>query len=86
MGLADTPVPLPLGDVSLRINDGEGKPGTKELLRSGKLCLRPTSQSRIRSTAPLVGEPLAKPGTLRGLPRPLLLGEVAMRSIGGEVV
>ena len=26
--------------------------------------------------APLVGEPLAKPFTLRGLPRPLLLGAV----------
>ena len=29
--------------------------------------------------APLVGEPLAKPFTLRGLPRPLLQGEVASR-------
>ena len=28
---------------------------------------------------PLVGEPLAKPFTLRGLPRPLLPGEVARR-------
>ena len=44
-----------------------------------------TSQSRCRSPAPLVGEPLAKPETLRGLPRPPLLGEVAMRSIDGEV-
>ena len=34
----------------------------------------------------LVGEPLAKPETLRGLPRPPLQGEVAMRSIDGEVV
>ena len=33
----------------------------------------------LRSTAPLVGEPLAKPFTLRGLPRPLLQGEVASR-------
>ena len=31
----------------------------------------------LRSTAPLVGEPLAKPFTLRGLPKPLPLGEVA---------
>ena len=38
----------------------------------------------LRSTAPLVGEPLAKPFTLRGLPKPLPLGEVAMRSIDGE--
>ena len=29
--------------------------------------------------APLVGEPLAKPFTLRGLPKPLPLGEVARR-------
>ena len=31
----------------------------------------------LRSTAPLVGEPLAKPFTLRGQPRPLLLGATA---------
>ena len=31
----------------------------------------------LRSTAPLVGEPLAKPFTLRGLPKPLPLGEVS---------
>ena len=36
--------------------------------------------------APLVGEPLAKPFTLRGLPKPLLQGEVASRSDDGEVV
>ena len=30
------------------------------------------------------GEPLAKPETLRGLPRPLTLGEVALRSNDGE--
>ena len=29
--------------------------------------------------APLVGEPLAKPFTLRGLPKPPLQGEVASR-------
>ena len=28
------PKPLPLGEVALRSNDGEGKPGTKEPLRS----------------------------------------------------
>ena len=33
----------------------------------------------LRSTAPLVGEPLAEPFTLRGLPKPPLLGEVASR-------
>ena len=37
-------------------------------------CLRPTSQSASQ-TAPLVGEPLAKPFTLRGLPKPPLLGQ-----------
>ena len=45
----------------------------------------PTSQSRIRSPALLVGEPLAKPEALQGLPRPLLQGEVALRSNDGEV-
>ena len=30
------PKPLPLGEVALRSNDGEGKPGTKEPLRSDK--------------------------------------------------
>ena len=34
------------------------------------------SQSRIRSPAPPKGEPLAKPETLRGLPRPPTLGKV----------
>ena len=38
----------------------------------------------LRSTAPLVGEPLAKPFTLLGLPKPLPLGEVALRSNDGE--
>ena len=50
------------------------------------MILRTTSQPRSRSTALLVGEPLAKPDTRWGLPRPLLQGEVAMRSIDGEVV
>ena len=44
----------------------------------------------LRSTAPLVGEPLAKPFTLRGLPRPLLLGATAttapLRHIGNAPV
>ena len=34
---------------------------------------------RRSSPLPLVGEPLAKPFTLRGLPKPPLLGEVASR-------
>ena len=42
----------------------------------GKALLCTTSQSASQ-TAPLVGEPLAKPFTLRGLPKPLPLGEVS---------
>ena len=38
----------------------------------GQALLRTTSQSGLRPPAPLVGEPLAKPFTLRGLPRPPL--------------
>ena len=50
----------------------------------GRAFLRTTSQSASQ-TAPLVGEPLAKPFTLRGLPKPLLQGEVARRRRDGEV-
>ena len=32
-------MPLPLGEVALRSNDGEGKPGTKEPPRSDKQAL-----------------------------------------------
>ena len=49
----------------------------------GKLRLSTTSQSASQ-TAPLVGEPLAKPFTLRRLPRPLPLGEVARHRRDGE--
>ena len=42
----------------------------------GRALLRTTSQSASQP-APLVGEPLAKPFTLRGLPKPLPLGEVS---------
>ena len=74
------PKPLPLGEVSLRSNDGEGKPagGSRSGFPSYNLSVS------LRSTAPLVGEPLAKPFTLRGLPKPLPLGEVALRSNDGE--
>ena len=76
------PKPLPLGEVSLRSNDGEGKPagGSRSGFPSYNLSVS------LRSTAPLVGEPLAKPFTLRGLPKPLLQGEVARRRRDGEVV
>ena len=122
------PKPLPLGEVALRSNDGEGKPGRKEPLRSDRqaFCqsdtiavsgirrqrpsplslvalllasspkggaigmsvrlsfVQPLSLVASSSPAPLVGEPLAKPFTLRGLPKPLPLGEVALRSNDGE--
>ena len=39
----------------------------------GQALLRTTSQSGLRPPAPLVGEPLAKPFTLRGLPKPPLV-------------
>ena len=58
----------------------------ENVVQNGNAGCGTTSQSRLRSTALLVGEPLAKPETLQGLPRPLLPGEVAMRSIDGEVV
>ena len=38
----------------------------------GQALLRTTSQSGLRPPAPLVGEPLAKPFTLRGMPKPPL--------------
>ena len=67
------PKPLPLGEVALRSNDGEGKPGTKEPLRSDKqaLCQSDTIavselfgsglalSVSLRSPAPPKGEPLA---------------------------
>ena len=48
----------------------------------GQASLRTTSQSASQ-TAPLVGEPLAKPFTLRGLPRPLLQGATATTAASG---
>ena len=65
--------------------DAESPTGRKRagLATEVRLRLRTTSQSASQ-TAPLVGEPLAKPFTLRGLPKPLPLGEVALRSNDGE--
>ena len=69
------PKPLPLGEVALRSNDGEGKPGRKEQLRSDRQALcqsdtiavpvilgqRPCPLSLVASSspAPPKGEPLA---------------------------
>ena len=57
---------------------------SENVVQNGNAGCGTTSQSRLRSTALLVGEPLAKPETLRGLPKPLTLGEVASRSDDGE--
>ena len=48
----------------------------------GQARLSTTSQSASQ-TAPLVGEPLAKPFTLQGLPKPLLLGATATTAASG---
>ena len=48
----------------------------------GQARLRTTSQSASQ-TAPLVGEPLAKPFTLRGLPKPPLQGATATTAASG---
>ena len=67
------PKPLPLGEVALRSNDGEGKPVSQEPPRSDRqaLCRSDTiavqsclaaslpSQSGLRPPAPPKGEPLA---------------------------
>ena len=63
----------------MRSIDGEVFPAAAH----GQAVLHTTSQSRCRSTAPLVGEPLAKPFTLRGLPKPLLLGATATTAASG---
>ena len=82
--LRGLPKPLLQGEVARRRRDGEVVQRRALLQRAG-----PSSYNlsvSLRSTAPLVGEPLAKPFTLRGLPKPPLLGEVARRRRDGEVV
>ena len=49
-----------------------------------KMGLTEVSQSLTALPALPKGEPLAKPITLHGLPKPLPLGEVALRSNDGE--
>ena len=58
------PKPLPLGEVALRSNDGEGKPGTKEHLHSDKHWLLIESSYRCvfvlsQRPSPLSLAPLA---------------------------
>ena len=65
------PRPPPLGELSPKVTER-----ASPLAAHGQASLRTTSQSASQ-TAPLVGEPLAKPFTLRGLPEPLPLGELA---------
>ena len=60
------PKPLPLGEVALRSNDGEGKPGTKEPLRSDKQLF---CQSDIIAVSELFGSILALSGAPRQLPQ-----------------
>ena len=48
--------PLPMGEVALRSNDGEGKPGTKEPPRSDKQAL---CQSDTIAVSELFGSSLA---------------------------
>ena len=50
------PKPLPLGEVALRSNDGEGKPGRKEPLRSDRQAL---CQSDTIAVSELFGSGLA---------------------------
>ena len=50
------PKPLPLGEVALRSNDGEGKPGTKEPLRSDGQAL---CQNDTIAVSELFGSSLA---------------------------
>ena len=56
----------PLGELSPKVTER-----ASPLAAHGQASLRTTSQSASQ-TAPLVGEPLAKPFTLQGLPKPPL--------------
>ena len=56
------PRPLPLGEVARRRRDGEGKPGTKEPLRSDKQAL---CQSDTIAVSELFGSGLALSVSLR---------------------
>ena len=60
------PKPLPLGEVALRSNAGEGRPGTKESLRSDGQAL---CQSDTIAVSELFGSGLALSGAPRQLPQ-----------------
>jgi len=60
--LPGLPKPLPLGEVALRSNDGEGKPGRKEPLRSDGQAL---CQSDAIAVPELFGSGLALSVSLR---------------------
>ena len=66
------PKPLPLGEVALRSNDGEGKPGRKEPLRSDRQAL---CQS----------DTIAVSGIRRQRPSPLSLTSFASSPKGGAL-
>ncbi len=94
MGL---PSPSLLRNATSPKGRGFGRPGNFPLDAQGPIWRkraglategRPVLVQPLRrfAPAPLVGEPLAKPFTLRGLPKPPLQGEVASRSDDGEVV
>ena len=58
--------------------------GTPVAFAHGQALLRPTSQA-LRASSPCRGASGEEVG-LSGMPRPLLQGEVALRSNDGEVV
>mgnify|MGYP005964481399 CR=1 FL=1 len=67
-----------IGEVAMRSIDGE----VFSTAAHGHAVLHTTSQSASQP-APLLGEPLAKPFTLRGLPKPPLLGATATTAASG---
>ena len=83
-------VNLTFGIPDLSIPDSPQKSSAvQKVYRAGLAAEgRPVFVQPLRrcAPAPLVGEPLAKPFTLRGLPKPPLPGEVARRRRDGEVV
>ena len=85
----DMPMPLPMGEVALRSNDGEGKPVSREPRYSDKQALRqsdaiaaparPRQRPCPLSLAPLASSPSrgasGEEVGLSGMPMPLPMGE-----------